>query len=358
MVQQILQQRVVRLEKPDTGMRKEKNMANREKEQYLNDEVYKNAEAYVGAVKPTYAGTYDDQLKGIYDKIANREPFSYDVNADPLYDIYKDKYIQQGKLAMKDTMGQAASLTGGYGSTYGQQVGQQTYDAYLQNLSAVIPELYGMAYQKYQDEGDALTKQYGMLGDLRDSEYGRYRDELSDYNYGQDTLRALEDMLYSRRINEENTAWNRQQEEAQTAWERQQAAYKNLIQTISTTAYQPSDAELAAAGMSREEAEAVRAQALREWAVKMDQIYGTGGSSGGGRSGGGGGGGGNGGPGSAAPAGNAGFTVDNAGDLIYTGTAEQYYNLSDKTRAAAEAAVAAQEKGKSMTEYYKKKYGM
>lgn len=349
---------MVRLEKPDASIRKESKMADREKEQQLNDEVFRNAAAYAGAVKPTYAGTFEDQLKGIYDKIANREAFNYDVNADPLYDIYKDKYIQQGKLAMKDTMGQAAALTGGYGSTYGQQVGQQTYDAYLQNLSDVIPELYGLAYQRYQDEGDDLMNQYGMLGDLRDQEYGQYRDELSDYNYGQEVQRQLEDMLYSRRINEENTAWNRQQEEAQTAWERQQAAYKNLIQTISTTAYQPSDAELAAAGMSREEAEAVRAQALREWAVKMDQIYGTGGSSGGGRSGGGGGGGGgSSGYGGSSGTGSAGFTVDSAGDLIYTGTAEQYYNLSDDTRKAAEAAVAAQEKGKSMTEYYKKKYG-
>ena len=80
-------------------------------------------------LKPTYAGTFEDQLRDLYSQIQDRPDFSYDVNADPLYDMYKDKYVQQGKLAMKDTMGQAAALTGGYGSTYGQQVGQQTYDA-------------------------------------------------------------------------------------------------------------------------------------------------------------------------------------------------------------------------------------
>ena len=64
--------------------------------------------------------------------------------------------MQQGKLAMRDSMGKAAALTGGYGSTYSQQVGQQTYDAYLKDLSAIIPELYGQAYDQYQDEGDKL----------------------------------------------------------------------------------------------------------------------------------------------------------------------------------------------------------
>ena len=43
--------------------------------------------------QPNYAGSYDQQLQEIYDKIQNREPFSYDVNADPLYQAYKDQYM-------------------------------------------------------------------------------------------------------------------------------------------------------------------------------------------------------------------------------------------------------------------------
>ena len=48
----------------------------------------------------------------------NREDFQYDVNADALYQQYKDRYVELGKDAMEDTMGQAAALTGGYGSSY------------------------------------------------------------------------------------------------------------------------------------------------------------------------------------------------------------------------------------------------
>ncbi len=190
---------------------------------------------------PTYAGTYDSQVEDLFNRIQNREDFSYDVNADPLYQQYKDKYVTQGKLAMRDTMGKAAGLTGGYGSTYSAQVGQQTYDSYLQNLSDAIPELYGMAYNKYQDEGNALQTQYGLAGQMRDTEYGQYRDALSDFNYNQQVARDLEAQEYNR----------------------QQQAYANIVALIRASGYQPTDAELAAAGLTRSAANALRTDYLR-----------------------------------------------------------------------------------------------
>ena len=126
------------------------------RDELLSDSVFDAAVAAGQTQKPTYAGTFDGQLADLYAQISGRPKFEYDVNADPLYQQYKDNYVQQGKLAMRDSMGKAAALTGGYGSTYSQQVGQQTYDAYLKDLSAIIPELYGQAYDQYQDEGDKL----------------------------------------------------------------------------------------------------------------------------------------------------------------------------------------------------------
>lgn len=150
--------------------------------------------------RPVYTGSFDQQLQDLYGQITNRPDFQYDVNADPLYQQYKDQYVQQGKLAMKDTMGQAAALTGGYGSTYGQQVGQQAYDAYLQQLSAAIPELYSLAYDRYKDKGDRLLTQYGLVGQQRDTEYSRYRDELGDYNYERELERQQEEEAYERAL--------------------------------------------------------------------------------------------------------------------------------------------------------------
>ena len=229
-------------------------------------------------LKPTYAGTFEDQLRDLYSQIQDRPDFSYDVNADPLYDMYKDKYVQQGKLAMKDTMGQAAALTGGYGSTYGQQVGQQTYDAYLQNLGDVIPELYNLAYKKHSDEGDKLLTLYGLTGQQRDTEYNRWRDELSDYNYEQEVARQREE-----------TEYNRQQDAEKTAYSRQQQAYSNLVALIKLSGYNPTDEELAAAGLTRAAAQAIAAEYTRSITPTTTGGGSSGGSSGGGRSSGGGG---------------------------------------------------------------------
>ena len=60
-----------------------------------------------------YSKTYEQQLNDAVHSILNREAFSYDFNGDPLYQLYKDQYVQGGQTAMQDTMEQAAALTGG-----------------------------------------------------------------------------------------------------------------------------------------------------------------------------------------------------------------------------------------------------
>lgn len=134
------------------------------------------------AQKPgAYQSTWQGQLDEIMAQIMNRQPFQYDVNSDALYQQYKDQYMAQGQQAMMDTMGQAAALTGGYGNSYAQTAGQQTYQGYLQQLNDKIPDLYQLALSKYQMEGDALANQYAMLGAREDQDYGRYRDSVADY---------------------------------------------------------------------------------------------------------------------------------------------------------------------------------
>lgn len=143
------------------------------------------AQAYLEQVKASKPGAYqsrwDDELTSLYDQIRNRKKFSYDMGTDPLYQQYREQYQRLGRLAMQDTMGQAAALTGGYGSTYGEQVGQQAYNAYLQNLNDIVPQLQQQAYQRYQDEGTDLYNQYSLLKGREDTDYGRYRDTVSDY---------------------------------------------------------------------------------------------------------------------------------------------------------------------------------
>ena len=133
-------------------------------------------------------GTYGKSVDAALQKILKRDKFQYDVNGDALYQQYKDRYVQQGKQAMMDTMGQAAALTGGYGNSYAQQVGQQTYQGYLQGLNDKVPELYQLALDRYNQEGTDLMNRYGLLADRSDKEYNRYRDSVSEWQTQRDYL--------------------------------------------------------------------------------------------------------------------------------------------------------------------------
>ena len=117
-------------------------------------------QAALGALSDANGG---DTLQSVYDQIVNRKPFSYNIDEDMMYRQYVDQYTNLGRLAMNDTIGQAAMLTGGYGNSYGQAVGQQQYDAYLQQLNGIIPDLYDRAYQRYMDEGTALQNKYAFM---------------------------------------------------------------------------------------------------------------------------------------------------------------------------------------------------
>lgn len=201
---------------------------------------------------PTYAGTYDSLLSQLQGELENRDPFSYDVNTDPLYLQYRDQYTSLGRLSMEDTMGQAAALTGGYGSTYGQNAGQQAYAGYLQQLTGRVPELYALALDRYDREGQTLYDRFDAVRTLADREYDAYRDAYRDWMTERN---AAQD-----RVNE---AYDR----GQKAWSEEnklkQQEYDNLVTLISKTGYNPSDAQLSYAGMTRGQAEALRNQYLR-----------------------------------------------------------------------------------------------
>ena len=208
------------------------------KEKYNDtDWDYKNSMEGIQELKnglPEYTDPYDQALQELYSQITERPKFSYNPNDDALYQSYKQAYAQQGRLAMEDTMGQAAGLTGGYASSYGQAVGQQQYDAYLQRLGEVYPELYSMAYGRYQDEGAALQQQYDMMFARSEADYEKYLDRLE-----------RSDLAYDREMAAEKDAYNRQQKN-----------YDRLVDMMTTMGYVPTAEELAAAGMSEQHKDA------------------------------------------------------------------------------------------------------
>ena len=183
---------------------------------------------------PDLSTSYDGEIRSLYEKIVNRPAFRYDAGSDPLYGMYRDSYVREGRMAMRDTIGQTSHLTGGYGSSYAQRVGQQQYGAYLQKLGDAMPELYGAALKRWQAEGEALSDKLGKASALAGAEYGRKKDAFS-------MAGDVEQKDYDRR------------------W----AAYQSLISVITQSGYEPKDQELQDSGMSRELADALRQEYLR-----------------------------------------------------------------------------------------------
>lgn len=149
---------------------------------YVESQSVKNALSKAtsaeNALKKYADFTYGKQavIDTIINQYLNREKFSYDFNSDALYQQYRDKYIKQGKLAMADTMGQAAAMTGGYGNSYAASAGNQAYQASLENLNDIVPELYAMALERYNQQGQELVNQYSMLSDDRNAAYSQWQD--------------------------------------------------------------------------------------------------------------------------------------------------------------------------------------
>ena len=158
-------------------------------------------------------GDFEYALQNMYgdvmNQILNREKFSYDVNGDALYQQYKDQYINQGKMAMMDTMGQAAAMTGGYGNSYAQSVGQQAYQGYLQQLTDKIPELYSLALDKYNSEGQDLYNKYSLLSSDRATQYGEWSDAYNRLVADRDYTASDYYNLYGNEYNAYTDKYNR-----------------------------------------------------------------------------------------------------------------------------------------------------
>ena len=138
--------------------------------------------------------SYSDQIDALINKYMNREKFTYDADTDPLFQQMLASAMNSGKLAMEDTIGTAASLTGGYGSSYATRAGNSAYNEFVTDAYNNLPDYYNLALQTYQMEGDDMLSQLGVLRDADDTEYGRL---LNEYNVNFNHANAIYDREYS-----------------------------------------------------------------------------------------------------------------------------------------------------------------
>ena len=172
-----------------------------------------------------YSSKYDGIIDGLISDILNRKEFNTDdVYDSDLYKNYRDSYVQQGQKAMRDTMGQAAQLTGGYGSTYAQAAGQQAYDNYLSQLGDKTLDIYDRVYAQYLQEGQELYNRLGMVNEQDSIDYGRYRDTVGDYYRDLDYYSGRYDSSYNQDFGEYQSDLAQQQWAEEYAYQKTQDA--------------------------------------------------------------------------------------------------------------------------------------
>ncbi|MBR5322167.1 MAG: hypothetical protein IKU48_01295 [Clostridia bacterium] len=171
-------------------------------------EAFQNYNDYKNNNKPQdFVFSDAELLTQTQNEFFNKEDFSYDLESDPLYNQYKKNYIEQGKQAMEDTIGNASALSGGYGNSYAQTAGNKAYNSYLDKLNNIVPELYEMAYSRYSDELKTLENKLGYLTDKNKDEYSRYLDSYNIYTDEVNALRNLYLNEYENDIAIQDSEW-------------------------------------------------------------------------------------------------------------------------------------------------------
>ena len=221
---------------------------------YTRSATVQAADDYLKQVKE---GGYNTQWSQTLDQLVNeymgRGAFEYNADDDVQWQQAKSQGLREANLAMKNSMAQAATLSGGYGNSYAATVGNQVYQQGVADIMALAPEYYQAAYQRYRDEGDQMLQNISLAQSMDESEYQRWADEYSralseaEATYARDygefsDQRSYDYQLSRDEISDEryNTEWEHQLEREgiedqryNTEW-----AYQQERDTVSDERYE------------------------------------------------------------------------------------------------------------------------
>lgn len=235
----------------------------------------------------TYQNPYQKEL----DRMVNdytKSSFSYNQDTDPAAQAYRENYIQNGQLAMQDTMAQAAARTGGLASSYATQTGQQAYNSYMSDLNAQLAGLRQQAYENYLSDQALQQNRINTVASLGQQAEGSYYNRVNDamnrwatLGYADDAVAGILGVAAGTPTTDQSyRTWqqNFQQAQQDQAVADANRAYANdLAGQMLQLGLTPEAATLQTAGIS-----AADAAALRDFYRQQLALAQTGGSGGGG----------------------------------------------------------------------------
>ena len=142
--------------------------------------------------KPVYVSRYQDKIDAMLKQIEEREPFSFNFNADALYRQLRDRYERAGRMNMLDANADSAARTNGFENSYGATAGAQSYLSTLQSADDFIPELEKRARERYDEGTNELYDKLEAYRNAENDDRQRYQTELNDYYNAMQLLAALQ----------------------------------------------------------------------------------------------------------------------------------------------------------------------
>ena len=135
---------------------------------------------------PVYQSRYDEKMQGLLNDVLNRQPHLYNLETDPVWQNYKKQYTREGQRATADTLAQVATMTGGMPSSYAVNAAQQAGDYYMSQMTDMIPQLYQQSYERYLNEYNMKQNDLAAVQSMEQMDYGKYQDQLQQYNTDRD----------------------------------------------------------------------------------------------------------------------------------------------------------------------------
>lgn len=198
-----------------------------------SDKVKKHEEDYYAHLqnKPgEFSSDYTAKANEALNNYMNRGEFKYNPATDSGYQAARKQYTRGGQQAMKDTLGTATELTGGYDNSYAQAAAQQTYNEYMAELANLMPQYEQQAYGRWQDQGNQMLDYYSLMKGEANDAYSKYMDSVNLHNAEADRLYGLYSDAYSRDYGAYQDAV------AQDQWERTFAYQKDMDAAAAETA--------------------------------------------------------------------------------------------------------------------------
>lgn len=219
---------------------------------YQKSQTVIDAENYLDQLRNGLNGRsqYADTIDSLIAQYQNRDKFSYDPNSDMLYQNYLAAMQNNGLRAMKDTMGQAAALTGGYGSTYATAAANGAYNNYLQTANDNLQNFYNNALNAYNLEGEEMLNNLKLYQNLDDRDYQR---KLQEYEMALNSANAAYDRDWNAYVNAQNEAWKQKNYDLDVQKLNNDNAYQNWQ-------------------MSRQDANDASDNAYREWQMSRQDM--------------------------------------------------------------------------------------